>query len=408
MSSIRRGSLILAATLAATFTQLSYSAHLAGLPGGTGAPIGVLGPVTGGGSYLPNSCEGNGGLVCDQTKQPEELALCFDGDGDKVCDSRDECLGTPAGEPVFLNGCQPTSETIYVLRGVNFEYDKAAITPESKAILDAGVDTLKQVPDLLASLDGHTDERGSEAYNQDLSFRRAQAVYRYFVNAGISPDRLVFRGFGESVPLDPASNETAWAANRRVEIAAIARWEFDAIKAELGSAADMPVVEDYSEPASSSDDSFSIDDMQEESFDEPAAPAAAQEEEDFNFDDSAPAEPAEEEFDDLFSDDAGTSESSEPAPAEPAASEPEPAAVESEEEAVEEESFEEETFEEEATEEESTVEEEPAPAEEEPAEEEAPSEPSEPMNLEDDDFFSDEDFGGEGGDDEFNMDDLGI
>ena len=433
MSSIRRGSLFLAAALAVAYAPLSQAVHLVGLPGGTALPGAVS---TQGGSFLPHSCEGTGGLTCDQTMQPAEAALCVDADGDKVCDSRDECPNTPAGEPVFLNGCQPSAETIYVLRGVNFETDKSRITNDSRQILDDGVATLKKVPDLLVSIDGHTDERASDAYNKALSFRRAQAVYRYFVNAGISADRLVFRGFGEEVPLDPASNETAWAKNRRVELAVLAQWEFDAIKAELGSAADVPmeVEEDFSSsPAASFNDDadFPADDSatfesdegtatvveqpapgavesEEDEIEAGTTGASAQEDEDdFSFEDdmddsSAPAE--EENFDALFGDDAGTGGDEEDASSSAAAAaaeeeeeeEPaaEPAAAEPEEQAAEEE----------------PAQEDPEPAaEEEPAEEEAPSEPSEPMNVEDDDFFSDEDFGSDGGsDDEFNFDDLGI
>jgi OOP family OmpA-OmpF porin len=67
-------------------------------------------------------------------------------------------------------------------------------------------------------VDGHTDSRGSDAHNLDLSQRRAAAVRQYLVGHGIAPERLEAQGFGESKPV--ADNDTAhgMALNRRVEL----------------------------------------------------------------------------------------------------------------------------------------------------------------------------------------------
>jgi len=79
---------------------------------------------------------------------------------------------------------------------------------------------MKDKPGMKVSVEGHTDSIGSEAYNQRLSERRAQAVRDYMIENGISPGRVATRGFGKSRPV--ASNETAEgrAQNRRVEIIA--------------------------------------------------------------------------------------------------------------------------------------------------------------------------------------------
>lgn len=68
------------------------------------------------------------------------------------------------------------------------------------------MNTLKQHPDRNVLIEGHTDSRGSESYNEELSLRRAQAVQDFLLRNGVSPDRIVTRGYGEAYPV--ASNDT--------------------------------------------------------------------------------------------------------------------------------------------------------------------------------------------------------
>ncbi|MFM7142711.1 MAG: OmpA family protein [Alphaproteobacteria bacterium] len=105
-----------------------------------------------------------------------------------------------------------------VLRGVNFDYDKATLQPAGRPILDEAAEILKANPDVNVEVRGYTDSRGSDAYNMRLSERRAQTVKNYLVSRGVSPSRLTTRGYGESDPV--ATNETAAgrAQNRRVEL----------------------------------------------------------------------------------------------------------------------------------------------------------------------------------------------
>lgn len=112
----------------------------------------------------------------------------------------------------------PPAKKKIVLRGVNFDFDKATIRPDAARILDEAVATLKAEPDVQVLIVGHTDSVGSEAYNLKLSQRRAQAVRDYLVKHGISAARLRVKGMGESQPV--ASNDTAEgrAQNRRVEL----------------------------------------------------------------------------------------------------------------------------------------------------------------------------------------------
>jgi outer membrane protein OmpA-like peptidoglycan-associated protein len=107
---------------------------------------------------------------------------------------------------------------IVILKSIEFEFDKAIIQTRSYPILDAVALALHDNPDIqLVEVRGHTDERGDDAYNLDLSDRRAAAVVTYLVGKGVDANRLTSTGFGETMPLDPAHNEAAWAKNRRVE-----------------------------------------------------------------------------------------------------------------------------------------------------------------------------------------------
>ncbi len=105
-----------------------------------------------------------------------------------------------------------------VLRGVNFDFDKAAIRADARPILDEAVRTLEEERDVDIEVEGHTDAIGSDAYNQRLSERRARAVADYLARGGIARSRMTLRGMGESQPV--ASNATAdgRAQNRRVEL----------------------------------------------------------------------------------------------------------------------------------------------------------------------------------------------
>ena len=108
--------------------------------------------------------------------------------------------------------------TIVTLKSIEFEFDKAIIRTKSYPVLDAVALALHDNPDIqLVEVGGHTDERGDDAYNLDLSDRRAAAVVTYLVKQGVAPDRLTSTGFGETRPLDPRHNDAAWTKNRRVE-----------------------------------------------------------------------------------------------------------------------------------------------------------------------------------------------
>lgn len=99
-----------------------------------------------------------------------------------------------------------------------FEFDKSVLTAGARDTLQRAVALLKEHMDANVEIQGHTDSRGSDTYNQALSERRAMSVKDYLVSQGISASRITTQGFGESKPA--ATNDTAAgrAINRRVVI----------------------------------------------------------------------------------------------------------------------------------------------------------------------------------------------
>jgi outer membrane protein OmpA-like peptidoglycan-associated protein len=105
-----------------------------------------------------------------------------------------------------------------VLRGVHFDFDKSAVRADARPILDEAVSTLKEEPGIMISVEGHTDGIGSDAYNQKLSVRRAEAVRDYLASHGIEGSRMTVRGFGKSQPVATNATADGRAQNRRVEL----------------------------------------------------------------------------------------------------------------------------------------------------------------------------------------------
>jgi len=102
-------------------------------------------------------------------------------------------------------------------RMVNFDYDMSEIRSDAEAILRRKAAILRASPQVQMRIAGHADERGSTEYNLALGNRRAEAVRQFMTDAGLSANRFEIVSFGEERPLDRASNEAAWAQNRRAE-----------------------------------------------------------------------------------------------------------------------------------------------------------------------------------------------
>ncbi|WP_281421348.1 OmpA family protein [Hymenobacter profundi] len=188
--------------------------------------------------------------ACPDTPGKPELQGCPDADGDGVADKDDKCPNTPAGVAVDATGCpldkdgdgvpdhedrcpntpgpasnkgcpEVKAETKKVLneatKYIQFEFNKAALKPSSYPKLEQLVSILNEYPDYNLSIAGHTDSKGSDAYNQQLSYDRASSARQYMIEKGIAESRIESRGYGESKPIATNDTEAGRALNRRVD-----------------------------------------------------------------------------------------------------------------------------------------------------------------------------------------------
>jgi OOP family OmpA-OmpF porin len=163
--------------------------------------------------------------MCQNTPEGVEVdsvGCPLDSDRDGTPDYKDLCPGTPLGVIVDADGCPLAGENILSLTGVNFAFDKAVLTAEAEGTLDQAVALLKETDDVLeVRVEGHTDSVGSEAYNKELSQRRAEAVVDYLVAQGVNSTRLVAVGMGEGFPVANNDTDAGRAANRRVDFVVV-------------------------------------------------------------------------------------------------------------------------------------------------------------------------------------------
>jgi outer membrane protein OmpA-like peptidoglycan-associated protein len=160
---------------------------------------------------------------CIDVKGPKENGGCPwpDRDGDKVLDKDDKCP-TVAGT-IANNGCPEVSDdTMKKLndygKTILFNSGKSSFQKQTIPVLQAITAILKEYPTAKFSLEGHTDNTGSDALNQKLSEERAAAVKNFLVENGIDASRLSSKGFGESAPVDSNKTAKGKANNRRVEV----------------------------------------------------------------------------------------------------------------------------------------------------------------------------------------------
>ncbi|MFH0867021.1 MAG: OmpA family protein [Bacteroidota bacterium] len=112
-------------------------------------------------------------------------------------------------------------DEIVILKNIFFDTDKYDLKWESTTELEKLLDLLNKNPKLKIEISGHTDNVGDDNYNQILSENRAKSVYEYLINHKIAADRLTYKGYGETVPIDTNVTEAGRANNRRTEFKVI-------------------------------------------------------------------------------------------------------------------------------------------------------------------------------------------
>jgi peptidoglycan-associated lipoprotein len=146
------------------------------------------------------------GFTACQKKQPAEYAGL---DGDYV-------TGTPL--PQRQEGVSFLSPNVQKgqFEPIYFGFDSSDVSGSESRKVEQIASFLRGNQSTII-LAGFTDERGTEEYNRGLGERRAQAVRNSLISMGVSPARIQTVSFGEEMPADPGSNESAWTRNRRVE-----------------------------------------------------------------------------------------------------------------------------------------------------------------------------------------------
>ena len=188
--------------------------------------------------------------ACPQTPGPVATKGCPDSDGDGVLDKDDRCPQV-AGLPAFkgcpdtdgdgipdiddacpdvagtkaLNGCAGISDAkkqrlkkITVdIQDKAFQYRRSEVNPAMYPLLDNMVEELKNHPNVVIKITGHTDHLGEEEFNKTLSLQRAQAVEKYLRDKGVK-NKMIVRGEGETKPIAPNTTEAGRRKNRRVDV----------------------------------------------------------------------------------------------------------------------------------------------------------------------------------------------
>ena len=204
MKKIRNGLLILAGAslILSGCASMNKAQKGAAIGTATGGAIGaVVGKVTGNtalGAVIGAAVGGTTGAIIGNKmdKQAEEIK-------NKVPDAKVERVGEGIVVEFSSN--------------VLFGFDKAELSTDAKTNLDKLVTVLNTYPDTNIELQGHTDSKGSEAYNQTLSEKRASTVSAYLAEKAIKAESMTIKGFGDTVPKYDNETEDGRAQNRRVE-----------------------------------------------------------------------------------------------------------------------------------------------------------------------------------------------
>lgn len=143
--------------------------------------------------------------------EEEKVALAPEAIRESILESEEE---VPPQESARGKEFSPAGS---IIKTVYFEFDKAALTTETKQLLKENAEWLKANPSAEVLIEGHSDERGTEEYNLALGERRAMGVRKFLIRLGIDPVRLYTISYGEEKPLDTEHTEDAWSKNRRAE-----------------------------------------------------------------------------------------------------------------------------------------------------------------------------------------------
>ena len=151
--------------------------------------------------------------IVAKVEEPKPVPVApKDSDGDGVYDDADKCQNTPKGTVVDAQGC-----TKIIRLHVTFDFDQVSIKKEFMPEIEKVADFMKQNSGYSVVLEGHTDSKGSDTYNQKLSDKRAKAVAKALSDLGIPNAKITTEAYGESKPVATNDTDAGRAENRRVD-----------------------------------------------------------------------------------------------------------------------------------------------------------------------------------------------
>ena len=157
---------------------------------------------------------------CPTKPGSKDFEGCPDSDGDGVFDNTDKCpdkAGTAQSKGCPVIAPAVVQKAKLAANGINFETGNAKILAASNKNLDQLVDIMNEFPEVVAEIEGHTDNQGDASANKKLSQDRADAVKAYLVGKGINADRLKSIGYGQEIPVADNKTDAGRKKNRRVE-----------------------------------------------------------------------------------------------------------------------------------------------------------------------------------------------
>ncbi|MDQ7015863.1 MAG: OmpA family protein [Gammaproteobacteria bacterium] len=187
------------------------------LTSSSGVPVDAFGcELDSDGDGIKNSQDRCENSAANSAVDAKGCVVVLDSDGDGVPDSRDCCPNTALGKTVDEYGCA-IIEIDLSNSDIPFEFGSEKLSAIGEKIWANIAKQIKQFPNVIVELGGHTDSKGSATFNQKFSLKRAKTVEAFLTSKGVQAKQLRVQGYGESQPIADNRTEEGRRSNRRVE-----------------------------------------------------------------------------------------------------------------------------------------------------------------------------------------------
>lgn len=155
----------------------------------------------------------NAARIAEEQAAQEEAARQYEMAAEK--EAAEQAAAEAAAREEELMQDLAAAKQMFENEDIYFDFDSSALPSMATEVLQRKADWLFEMVDASIIIEGHCDERGTEAYNIALGDRRAESTKAFLVDIGVDPSRITTVSYGEERPVDSASNAEAWAKNRR-------------------------------------------------------------------------------------------------------------------------------------------------------------------------------------------------